>query len=62
VPHQEELGCALQYFTKLANPWVLEEVELEAPHAAEVLVRIAAAGICHSDYHVIDRGVLVMAS
>jgi S-(hydroxymethyl)glutathione dehydrogenase / alcohol dehydrogenase len=44
------------------QPMVLEEVELEAPHAAEVLVRIAAARICHSDYHVIARGVLVMAS
>jgi S-(hydroxymethyl)glutathione dehydrogenase / alcohol dehydrogenase len=36
------------------QPMVLEEVELEAPHAGEVMVRIAAAGVCHSDYHVID--------
>jgi aryl-alcohol dehydrogenase len=30
---------------------VLETLELEAPRAGEVLVRIAAAGICHTDLH-----------
>jgi Zn-dependent alcohol dehydrogenase len=29
----------------------LEEVELAAPHEGEILVRIEAAGVCHSDYH-----------
>ena len=29
----------------------VEEVELEMPHAHEVLVRIHAAGVCHSDLH-----------
>jgi S-(hydroxymethyl)glutathione dehydrogenase/alcohol dehydrogenase len=29
----------------------VEEVELEAPHDHEVLVRIRAAGVCHSDLH-----------
>jgi Zn-dependent alcohol dehydrogenase len=32
-------------------PLSVEEVELEAPRAGEVLVRIEAAGVCHSDLH-----------
>src|SRR5579884_4262018 len=33
---------------------VIEDLTLEGPRAGEVLVRIAATGVCHSDYHVID--------
>jgi Zn-dependent alcohol dehydrogenase len=29
----------------------LEDVELSAPRTGELLVRIEAAGVCHSDYH-----------
>jgi Zn-dependent alcohol dehydrogenase len=36
----------------------VEEVELGAPRAGEVRVRVAAAGVCHSDYHYM-RGDLV---
>ena len=36
---------------------VVEDVEHDAPIGREVLVRTAAVGLCHSDYHVID-GVL----
>ncbi len=36
------------------QPMVIEEVTLDEPRSGEVLVRIAATGICHSDYHVID--------
>jgi S-(hydroxymethyl)glutathione dehydrogenase/alcohol dehydrogenase len=32
-------------------PVTVEEVELEAPHEDEVLVRVAAAGVCRSDLH-----------
>jgi S-(hydroxymethyl)glutathione dehydrogenase/alcohol dehydrogenase len=32
----------------------VEEVELLPPRPGEVLVRMAAAGVCHSDLHVID--------
>jgi alcohol dehydrogenase len=32
----------------------LEEVELGAPRAGELLVRIEAAGVCHSDVSVVD--------
>src|SRR4051812_26371769 len=32
-------------------PLELEELELEPPRAGELLVRVEAAGVCHSDYH-----------
>ncbi|HWD75187.1 MAG TPA: zinc-binding dehydrogenase [Solirubrobacteraceae bacterium] len=32
----------------------VERVLLEPPRAGEVLVRIAAAGVCHSDIHLVD--------
>jgi len=35
-------------------PLVVEEVTLDAPKTGEVLVRIAACGVCHSDLSVID--------
>ncbi len=43
------------------EPLRVEEVELLAPQRLEVLVRIAAAGVCHSDLHFVD-GVLPHAS
>ncbi len=35
------------------RPMAVEEVDLDEPRAGEVLVRIGATGVCHSDYHVI---------
>ncbi len=37
-----------------SRPLVVEELELEGPGPGEVLVAIAAAGLCHSDLSVID--------
>jgi len=34
------------------TPLVVEELDLDAPKEGEVLVRLASAGVCHSDYHV----------
>ena len=34
------------------EPLVIETLELDDPKDGEVLVRIAAAGVCYSDYHV----------
>ena len=34
------------------TPLVVETVDLDEPNDGEVLVRIAAAGVCYSDYHV----------
>ncbi|MET0326988.1 MAG: alcohol dehydrogenase catalytic domain-containing protein, partial [Ilumatobacteraceae bacterium] len=33
------------------TPWSVEEIELDAPKPGEVLVKIAASGMCHSDEH-----------
>jgi alcohol dehydrogenase len=37
-----------------SNPLVIEEVDLSSPLDGEVLVKIHAAGLCHSDLSVID--------
>ncbi len=34
-------------------PFVIEWVQLEGPRANEVLVKIAASGVCHSDWHLV---------
>jgi Zn-dependent alcohol dehydrogenase len=36
---------------EVGAPLRVEELTLEGPRAGEVQVRIAAAGVCHSDYH-----------
>lgn len=36
------------------TPLVVEEVELDPPKADEVLVRVAAAGVCRSDLHLAE--------
>lgn len=36
------------------EPIRVEEIELDPPKAREVQVRMVAAGICHSDYHIIS--------
>jgi len=41
-------------FRAPGTPIEVEEVELAPPRAGEVRVRIAAAGVCHSDLHVRD--------
>jgi Zn-dependent alcohol dehydrogenase len=37
-----------------SRPMSVEEVELAAPRAGELLVRMEAAGVCHSDLSVVD--------
>ena len=39
------------------QPLVIEELQLEAPRADEVLVRLVASGICHTDIHLCDGGI-----
>lgn len=34
------------------TPWSVEDFELDPPRAGEVLVQMAAAGLCHSDEHI----------
>lgn len=40
--------------TAVRQPIQVETLELDAPRAGEVLVRVAACGVCHSDYHLIS--------
>ncbi len=47
-----EMGKPMPYGE--TRPLSVEEVELEGPGPREVLVEIAAAGLCHSDLSVID--------
>ena len=35
-------------------PMVVETINLDEPQEGEVLVRIVAAGVCYSDYHIIN--------
>jgi alcohol dehydrogenase len=37
-----------------SEPLVIEKLQLDAPGPGEVLVRIKAAGLCHSDLSVIN--------
>jgi S-(hydroxymethyl)glutathione dehydrogenase / alcohol dehydrogenase len=36
------------------TPVEVRELELDPPRSGEVLVRVAAAGVCHSDLHLVD--------
>src|SRR5687768_12648419 len=36
---------------EFANPLVVQDVELEGPKAGEVLVRLSACGVCHTDLY-----------
>ena len=35
------------------QPWSVEEIELDPPKAGEVLVKMVASGMCHSDEHLV---------
>lgn len=48
----EEIGLARPYAT--SKPLSIESFELEPPGRDEVLVRVRAAGLCHSDLSVIN--------
>src|ERR1700742_1501739 len=37
----------------VGGPWSVEEFELDPPKAGEILVEMAAAGLCHSDDHIL---------
>ena len=41
---------------KGGTPWQITELELDPPKANEVLIRMEAAGLCHSDEHIRARG------
>ena len=35
----------------IGEPWTVEDIEIDEPHAREVQVEMAYAGMCHSDEH-----------
>jgi NDMA-dependent alcohol dehydrogenase len=35
------------------TPWSVEEIELDPPTTGEVLVKLVASGMCHSDEHIV---------
>lgn len=37
----------------LNEPWSVEEIEVGEPHGGEVMVELHAAGMCHSDHHMV---------
>ncbi len=47
-----EMGTERPYTR--SQPLTIEDIDLQAPQAGEVLVKIRAAGLCHSDLSVID--------
>ncbi len=47
-----EMGSAAPYAD--SRPLEIAEVELDAPGPGELLIRVGAAGLCHSDLSVID--------
>jgi S-(hydroxymethyl)glutathione dehydrogenase/alcohol dehydrogenase len=40
-------------FREVGRPLEVEKIEVAEPGSREVLVRVVASGICHSDYHVL---------
>jgi S-(hydroxymethyl)glutathione dehydrogenase/alcohol dehydrogenase len=38
---------------ELNAPWSIEDIEIDAPGPNEVLVKLAASGMCHSDEHLV---------
>ena len=38
----------------VGGPWSVEDFKLDPPRAGEVLVEMAAAGLCHSDDHILN--------
>ncbi|MDA1001706.1 MAG: Zn-dependent alcohol dehydrogenase, partial [bacterium] len=39
---------------EVGKPLSVEEIEVDPPREGEVLVKMAAAGVCHSDYHAMN--------
>lgn len=49
APFSMKIRAAVFY--EVGKPFQVETLELAEPRAGEVLVKIAAAGVCHSDWH-----------
>ncbi|MEE9274651.1 MAG: Zn-dependent alcohol dehydrogenase [bacterium] len=38
-------------FYEVGKPFVVEDIEVDPPREGEVMIKMAAAGVCHSDHH-----------
>ena len=45
------MKCQAAILRGVGRDWEICEIELDKPRSREVLVRMAAAGICHTDDH-----------
>ena len=45
------MKCQAAVLRGVGKDWEIHEVDLDPPHAGEVLVKMSVAGICHSDDH-----------
>lgn len=48
----EDIGCPTPYAD--SRPFSVDDIDLAAPEPGELVVRIEAAGLCHSDLSVVD--------
>ena len=44
---------------ELGGKWEVGEVDLDPPHADEVMIKLTASGLCHSDYHLVTGDIPV---
>src|SRR5436309_1600626 len=47
------MKIAAAVLTAPNEPFRIEQLDLADPRAGEVLVRVAAVGVCHSDWHLV---------
>jgi NDMA-dependent alcohol dehydrogenase len=52
------MKCRAAVLRGVGRDWEVREVNLDPPRNGEVLVRIAAAGVCHSDEHLVTGDVV----
>ena len=52
------MKCRAAVLRGVGEDWEIREVELDPPRNGEVLVRMAAAGVCHSDDHLFTGDVV----
>ncbi len=47
------MGTESEVLWGLNQKWEVEEIDLDPPKEGEVLVKLTACGLCHSDHHVV---------
>ena len=52
------MKCRAAVMRGVGKDWEIREIDLDPPRAGEVLVRMAVAGICHSDDHLFTGDVV----